>query len=591
MRTATDRARRPRALLVAVAVTAIGLTGGLTALPASAAPARPHVKVATGDRAATAAWSAVPGAASYTVRLSTARSLAHPRTVTTTKRSAAFRRLVNGRSYYVGVTANRPGVVAPAVVRSSVVRAVAAKGVPFPVSHVAASAGAGQDQVQVTWTGGGRANKVAVIAGSDVVVRSRTFHSAWYPATTRSITITVPAAYRAYLGGGTGNPVWVKVVQSNSASTAFGPNYSYGRKYRPSPIGEWAFAKAVVPAEATTRLKVAELNTQSVGATTHYSATNQWSARAERVAAEVNKADPDLLTTAELATNLLTKCQNHVISGNPYACRSRTQVADLARRLDGLKLAGTDAYDRVLDRMRAAKSWNGLVTNGAHVFYDPEKLTLLDHGYFSPAMTPGESFSNVTGLGVSPWDRHGDVGPDRWLSWAKLETKDGSGRQFFAVAGHFPVGPQKSVVLARQQEGQKLLAAIDRMAGNLPVVLGADMNSDPVRSPRAPQVTFMRAGWFDAAATPAKALRTGMKVSTANGSGAQDRGADPGYGARPVKHPYETSRIDYILLKGSPHTYSYANRLEVHGNGAFVKSLQGTDHNMQLATIGIASAG
>lgn len=583
--------RTNRILLTAAVAALVGAGTGLTALPASAAPAKPHVKVATGDRAATAAWSAVSGAASYTVRLSTTKSLAHPRTVTTTKRTAAFRKLVNGHSYYIGVTANRPGVVAPAVVRSSVVKAVAAKGVPFPVSRVIASAGAGQDQVRVDWTGGGRANKVAVVAGSDVITDERTFHSAWYPATTRSITITVPAKYRAYLGGGTGNPVWVKVVQSNSASTAFGPSYSYERKYRPSPTGTWAFAKAVVPAVPVTRLRVAELNTQSVGATAHYSKTNQWSARAGRVADEINREHPDVLTTAELATNLLDKCQNHVISGNPYACRSHTQVADLARRLTNLKLAGTDAYDRVLDRMRSAKSWNGLVTNGAHVFYDPSKATLLDHGYFAPAMSPSESFSNVTGLGVSPWDRHGAVGPDRWLSWAKLQATDGSGRQFFVVAGHFPVGNAKEVVLARQQEGQKLVAAIDRLAGNLPVVLGADMNSDPVRSPRAPQVSFMRAGWFDAAATPAKKLRSGMKVSTANGSGAQDPGADSGYSSRPVKHPYETSRIDYILLRRSPYTFSYANVLQVHSDGAFIKSLQGTDHNMQLATIGIASAG
>ena len=101
------------------------------------------------------------------------------------------------------------------------------------------------------------------------------------------------------------------------------------------------------------------------------------------------------------------------------------------------------------------------------------------------------------------------------------------------------------------------------------------------------QPVFLQDGWFDAAAVAKKSLRTGMKVSTANGSGPQAKGYDPGYGPKPITHPYETSRIDYILLRNSPHTYSYANVLRVNSKGNFIRSLLGTDHNMQLARIGI----
>jgi hypothetical protein len=304
-----------------------------------------------------------------------------------------------------------------------------------------------------------------------------------------------------------------------------------------------------------------------------------------RVAKAINTTSPhpDLLLTAELATNVTDSCRNTWTE--PYRCAGHTQVADLAGKLHGLTLADSDTYARVLDRMDV-KAWDGKVTNGAHVFYNPAKLALLDHGYYSPAMKPSDtSVRRVEGLGVSPWNQNGAIGADRWLTWAKLQVKS-SGRQFYAVAAHFPVGDAKSVIDARAQEVTKLLAAIDRRAGGLPVVFGGDLNSDATRSPKAVQPAFIRDGWFDAAAVSSKSQRTGMKVSTANSSGPQDS-ADAGYGSKPVHHPYETSRIDYILLRDSPHTFHYANVLRLTRSGRFDKSVQGTDHNMQLATIGI----
>jgi hypothetical protein len=413
------------------------------------------------------------------------------------------------------------------------------------------------------------------------------FHSSWYPATTRSITLTVPTKYRSKIGAGSGNPVWVKVVQSNSGSSAYGFSYSYPRKYRPSPPGTWAFAKAEATAPAgVDKLTVAELNTQSVGSTAGFHAVNRWAARAPRLAKYIDVTAPkiDLLLTAELATNVTNGCSN--TGADPYRCRSHTQVADLAKRLTHLKLADTDTYDRVMDQQRSASKWVGHVTNGAHVFYDPAKLELLDHGYYAPGLAVSKSFANVEGLGVSPWSlAKNATGGDRWLTWAELKVKS-SGRVFYALAAHFPVGLQKSVVDARAAEAKKVIAAIQRRAGNLPIVFGGDLNSDSIRTAKPVAPAFVAAGWLDAAAVSAKHLRTGMKVSTSNGSGPQD-GADPGYGSKPNRLPYETSRIDYILLKNSPHTYRYANVLRVDKRGRFIKSEQGTDHNMQLATIGI----
>ena len=586
--------RAVRAALAAACTGALVLCGA-TALPAAAEPVAVSpgttVRVVGADHSLTAAWPAVAGATGYTVRVSTSPSLAKARTVVTTERTVRVRGLRNGRPYYVGVAAADLRV-SPSAVRTTkpkTSRTVVGPGVPYPVGTVTAVPGPLKDQVTVSWTGGGRASKVAVIAGSNVITDERSFSSGWFPATTRSITITVPEEFRAYLGGGTGNPVWVKVAQSNSTSTAFGAYYDGPRSYRPSPVGTWAFAKAEAPAAtAVSKLKVAELNIQSFGATGKYTAANRWKARAPRAAAYVNTGDPDVLLTAELATNLTKPCTNSEAYA-PYRCAPHTQMADLARRLTRLKVAGTDAYARIMDEMRGfGGRWTGRATDGAHVFYDPAKLTVVDHGYFSPALTPAQSFKNVTGLGVSNWTGRNAIGPDRWLSWARFRTNDGANREFYAVAGHFPVGDAKEVVDARQEEAKKLAAAIDALAGDLPVVLGADMNADAVRSPKAAQVVFMRHGWFDASAVADKRMRSGMKVSTANGSGAQN-GVDAGYGSKPVRHPYETSRIDYILLRNSPYTFRYANVLRLNSDGTFKKDLQGTDHNMQLAVIGIAS--
>ncbi|WP_375388766.1 hypothetical protein [uncultured Amnibacterium sp.] len=584
-RTALRLRRRVRTGAAALVLGCVALAGAAVVAPAQAAVVAPKVRLVPGDRALTAAWAGVAGATSYTVRWSAKRSLSHARTVTTTKQAIRLPKLRNGEPTYVAVTANGVTLQTPAVVRSAVAAATPAAGVPFETSRVVAASGPGANEITVTWAGGGRAQKVAVVAGSTVVTDQRSFHSAWYPATTRSITITVPEQYRSTLGAGSGNPVWVKVVQSNSTSMAFGPSYSYDRKYRPSPVGTWAFAGAGVATAPVDRITVGELNIQSVGATASYSRANQWAARLPRVAKYINTTSPslDLLTTAELATNVLDGCRNKLV--NPYLCSSHTQVASLAKELTGLRLADTDAYDRVSDRMKAAPAWNAEVTNGAHIFYNPDRLTVLDWGYYAPAMaTTDHSIRRVEGLGVSPWSVR-TVGSDRWLTWAKLQVTS-SGRQFYAVAAHFPVGNASAVVDARAQEAAALVSAIQSRAGSLPIVFGGDVNSDATRAAKPVQPVFIRNGWFDAAAVASKSLRTGMKVSTANGSGAQD-GTDQGYGSKPIHHPYETSRIDYILLKNSPHTYSYANVLRLNPDGTFRKDLQGTDHNMQLAEIGI----
>lgn len=435
----------------------------------------------------------------------------------------------------------------------------------------------------MTWAGG-KANRVAVIAGSNPGVTERVFHSAWYPGATHTITLSVPQRYRTLLGANTGNPVWIKVVQTNSTAPSFAATSSVARAYRASPAGVWTLAGSAVADHAGQggqTLRVAELNVQSVSASAQFSSANRWAARLPRVAAQVKQAAPDVLLTAELSTSLLSACTNHPGAGEPYLCRGKTQLASLQANLPQLQLADADAYDRVLDLARSAAA-PGTITSGAHVFYDPAKFQLLAHGFFSPALSPSESFADVQGLGVPNFARQ--VGTDRWLAWAKLESKAAPHRQFYAVAAHFSAGKGAAVSAARTAEAKLLAPALQKLTGSTPVVLGGDFNTDATRDALPVQPVLMAAGWADAAAV-AKAARTGLHFQTCNVSAPS--GTDVGYGPAPLASPFVASRIDYILLRGALAPVSYQNVLHLRADGTFLRALTGSDHNLQLATLAL----
>ena len=119
---------------------------------------------------------------------------------------------------------------------------------------------------------------------------------------------------------------------------------------------------------------------------------------------------------------------------------------------------------------------------------------------------------------------------------------------------------------------------------NLPMIAGGDFNTDPIRDSNPSSAVMLRAGFTDAAATQD---RTGAQYATFNGHNGGG-GVDPGYPDTAVPHRYNTSRIDFIMMKGNATSFSYRNVLHLDG-GRFDKSYQGSDHNLQLATIGIGA--
>ena len=249
-------------------------------------------------------------------------------------------------------------------------------------------------------------------------------------------------------------------------------------------------------------------------------------------------------------------------------------VTDLADRLAAAPhpyaLATTDSYRAVHKEMLAHPEWKSAVTAGAHIFYDRSRLKLLKSGYISP----------VFDLQVPGWT---PKVPDRWVSWAEFSMLDGTHRHFYAVASHLPVGYDSASIALRAAEVPRLAAYLDRMdAAHLPIVYTGDMNADPVHDIDPAPTLMIHDGFTDAAATTD---RTNIQYCTQNSANGLD-GPDDGY-PKHIQSDYIVGpRIDYIMLKHDAAPISYQNVLHLQGR-TFIPKYQGSDHNLQLATIAI----
>lgn len=118
-------------------------------------------------------------------------------------------------------------------------------------------------------------------------------------------------------------------------------------------------------------------------------------------------------------------------------------------------------------------------------------------------------------------------------------------------------------------------------------MLAGDFNSDPVSNPNPAARYLIERGYVDSAATPNRfqlAVRHPQRPQRRNGSD----GADYGYPDTDA-----ATRIDFILTKGTPYTYRCTNELNFPSGSStrLDPAYRGSDHLLQLAEIGIASAG
>lgn len=579
-RTRADRRIRRglRAGLATAAVAAVAAGIGLAALPASATTTPLPVRVVGGNHQVTAGWSKLPGATGYTVRLSTSSSMSNARVASTTGLSKAFTGLTNGHKYYVRVT---PQGLVQGASTSTVKAATATSAMPLAVSGIAltpVSAG----KLRVSWSGGGNATKVALIAGSTSMTDVDHFASGWHAATTRSITLTVPDSLKPALGGGSGNYIFVKVAQSNS--TASNPtrylHYDYASKYVLSRSSNgprtWGLAgnAATGTSGPTATISVGSWNVQGLSASAGFTKVDQWAQRLPRVVANIELSHPDLLGAQELGTaRIVSTCTNSSLAIAGAAPHCTEQYETLKSKLAS---AGT-RYS-----MARSDAWKWVYSQPAHayvdsmLFYNPAKLSVVRSGFVSPRTT----------LHVTNWPST----TDQAGMWAVLKV-DATGQRFLAASIHLPVATGSSWNAIRQDESAKLAAFLDKQAvdtdgSTMPIVLVGDLNGNGATDSHAGSLVLRAKGYFDTGST---ANRTGQRYSSSNGTNGTD-GPDPGYPVTAVIHPYATSRIDYIFTKGSPYTSSYANLVRlVPGTSTFDTRYNGSDHNLQYAVLGLTA--
>lgn len=97
------------------------------------------------------------------------------------------------------------------------------------------------------------------------------------------------------------------------------------------------------------------------------------------------------------------------------------------------------------------------------VFYKKNRFTLLDHGNFWLSEDPAA-------VGKKGWD----AACERIVSWVQLKDND-SGKDFFFFNTHFDHVGQ----VARKNSSSLLLSKVAEIAGNKPVIVTGDFNSEP----------------------------------------------------------------------------------------------------------------
>jgi hypothetical protein len=553
--------RRRRSLSAAL-IAALALGGCAASLGAAHAstPSAPiTLSVVGGDAQISAAWAPVPGATGYAVRWGSGTRLDHA--LTTRSTSVRLPRAVNGTTYSVRVSAL--GVPATSPRRT----ARAAQWMPTPISSVKAVPD-GPNRIAVSWKGGGQARSVKVLAGADTTTDIHHFSTPWMPAAVHSAVLTVPRSLRGVIGAGTGDVVFVKVAQTNSrrADLPDGYRYSAADKYTLTPSGTWSLAGMAEAPGPTTSLSVATWNVQSVTASAAYAPQDRWDQRLPKVVANIEAHTPALLGVQELTTaRVVPGCLN---PSGQLQCVEQYQTLQraLAQAPVPYAIARPDADAWVYSHA------NSYVDS--ELFYDPAKLAVDDSGFISPRDLLGSAWPSSMGNEAGSWARFHFVDPS-----------GGQGRSFFAVSIHLPVGDANARV--RRAEAAAIARSMDAKARRtdgtaLPIVFVGDFNSYGALQDDAGNLQLLADGYIDSAATTD---RTNLDLSTDNFTNGRG-GADADYPVDVVRHPYPTSRIDYIMLKGSPHPGSYRNLAPIVG-GRFDQRYQGSDHDMQLADVGI----
>lgn len=570
--------RRPSSLVPALRAAAAAIVGALVCTlvvvsPANAATTPLSLRVVGGDRQITAAWPKVAAARAYTVHWGAGTSTA--KVLHTTATSIRISGVTNAKSYSVRVTADGTSAA------SKRLTATPSPYAPVEITSVTAKP-AGPNQIKVSWTGGGRARSFAVYVGSDSQTKVNHYATAWHPAAISSWTVNLPESLRGVLGAGTGSPIFVRVVQTNSTAAKPKMEWKFNgtTKFRLSTVGPWTISGAPAATTSGSKLTVASWNAQSISSTSKFSSGNQWSNRLPKVVRQLQKLAPAVVGFQELGTSRVDPaCRNSPAEMTQGVYRCKEQYEDLADAVADVSSTVTTPYRVVRDDANAYNYQQQDMSKGdfvdSTIFYDPSAVSVVSSGFISPKAIMKtawpSSYADEAGM------------------WAEFRTNDGDGRRFLMASIHMPASGANLAAVQRA-EGRQIAAWMSEKAaalGGIPVIITGDFNADGVVTRDAANLQMVAAGYTDAAAT---LDRTDIRWCTSNVTNGPD-GADVGYPRTAVPHQYTASRIDYIMLKGGIASTRYRNELPLtrtsDGRLVFDSALQGSDHNMQVASLTI----
>ncbi|MDR0504602.1 MAG: endonuclease/exonuclease/phosphatase family protein [Bifidobacteriaceae bacterium] len=529
---------------ITTTVLAATLTIGWVTAPDSALAVslgRPEIVFMEGNKQVAVSWVAVPGATSYKVELSTAKSFPKKRTKTKTIKGTAvtFKSLVNKRHYKLRVTA----LAGRGSKRASKISDVRPNtNSPLSLRGKVNAIGTGQDQFRVSWKRTRTATSIQVMAATganylhDRKGPARNFKLITaIPLTSTFVDFKLPAEMSLLAGSRSGNALFVSVIIKNGPRTIVSP-----------PVVAWPTPPQ---ADNLPTLRFASYNILSVPSSERRNVP-KWPERRDAVAAAIVRSQADVVGVQECSDGIATD------NGLP-------QYADLARVLEpyGYQLAYPAS---AIDRSKAPGA-----TFSAQVFYKTATVERLDGSPQSThALAKGAAWTKAAGT----------PGQDRWFAWAKLRNRV-TGAQFFFTSIHLTQGASAATVATRNGQIGVITSFIDRMAGGLPAVLVGDFNTNPLLDKGESQVTYtLRQGWTSAAA----ATNRDVQFASTN---LQDSKYD-GWPPKPYINSYGVGqRIDGIYTKRVARSHYFAVQVVLNPDGTFDSNYRGSDHNLVLADL------
>jgi endonuclease/exonuclease/phosphatase family metal-dependent hydrolase len=225
-----------------------------------------------------------------------------------------------------------------------------------------------------------------------------------------------------------------------------------------------------------------------------------------------------------------------------------------------LTYKGRKQYDDIVDLLGSKYSLTTRTgSSGTKLVYDTTRLSVRKAGVKA-----------LTTLGSAT----------RYASWAVFADKR-SGQQFFVINTHLEPGEQvASYNDVRSRQAREVLALIDQNAGNLPVVVAGDMNSNRSASPDNGQYkVFTGAGYVDPIDNATASWASGRDATAEhtmdweyNSANQLDRKA------RRTAYPVGTT-IDYVYTSPAIRVATWRTVVSLDTSGSFVGTIL-SDHNL-----------